>query len=294
MTKIYFDELYSVVVENLRRAKKEVKIAVAWINFDLYDRIFQYLLGNGVKLNIIINDDFINSRHNSRIDDLTNKGANIKKIRMPHYTNRMHHKLCVIDNRIVLTGSYNWSKNAARNFENLVEINDPTCAKKVNDEFSYIWDTPMEELKILQSLPKCKCCREVELKLLILHLCMDKHENTEYKLVSFCGCDNYSLLENDYLSAGFYYSLQGIIEHYDDMIEQYNDEKNQLEMEFDDAIQSFLTQTFNDKEIDAIGVIKEDVTPFNYETIYTTNIMWKKRFKSAIIEDFYDATFDLV
>lgn len=70
MTKIYFDELYSVVINNLKTAKKEVKIAVAWINFDLYGRYFDSLLSKNVNLTIIINDDFINSKYDKQIDDL--------------------------------------------------------------------------------------------------------------------------------------------------------------------------------------------------------------------------------
>ncbi|WP_285396082.1 phospholipase D-like domain-containing protein [Lysinibacillus sp. fls2-241-R2A-57] len=294
MTEIYFDELYSVVVNNLKRAKEEVKVAVAWINFDLYNRIFQELLSKGVRLSIIINDDFINFKHNDKIQNLINNGANVKKIKMPRYNNRMHNKICIIDNQIVLTGSYNWSKNAANNFENLVVIEEKVCANKVNREFEYIWNTPKEELSKLQEVEYCKQCNDFLLNLIVIKFNVDKYEHAEYKLVRYCGCDKYSIIKSDYLDVRFETTLNGIIDQFEDDKLDFPDEIDQLKMLYDNSIQVLLTSVFEDEKIDAIGIISGEVLPFNYETIYQTNIYWKKRFKSNLIEDSYEEIFDLL
>lgn len=48
----------------------------------------------------------------------------------------MHHKFVVIDRRYVVTGSYNWSRNAERsNSENLLIVDDPTLAEQYLKEF---------------------------------------------------------------------------------------------------------------------------------------------------------------
>ena len=48
----------------------------------------------------------------------------------------MHNKYCVIDDKIVITGSFNWSFQAANyNFENIVVIESPEIAEKFKKQF---------------------------------------------------------------------------------------------------------------------------------------------------------------
>jgi phosphatidylserine/phosphatidylglycerophosphate/cardiolipin synthase-like enzyme len=52
----------------------------------------------------------------------------------------MHHKVIVIDDRTVITGSYNFTKSAERdNDENLVIVDDPTLARAYLDEFERVY-----------------------------------------------------------------------------------------------------------------------------------------------------------
>jgi phosphatidylserine/phosphatidylglycerophosphate/cardiolipin synthase-like enzyme len=52
----------------------------------------------------------------------------------------MHHKVIIIDDRIVMTGSYNFSSNADRyNDENLVIIDDPVVAQQYIQEFDRVY-----------------------------------------------------------------------------------------------------------------------------------------------------------
>lgn len=48
----------------------------------------------------------------------------------------MHNKFCVIDNQVVITGSYNWSDNAEfKNDENVTVEHDPKQATKYSVEY---------------------------------------------------------------------------------------------------------------------------------------------------------------
>ena len=48
----------------------------------------------------------------------------------------MHDKFCVIDNQLVITGSYNWSDNAEfKNDENITIEKDPNQASSFSEEF---------------------------------------------------------------------------------------------------------------------------------------------------------------
>jgi len=52
----------------------------------------------------------------------------------------MHNKFAIIDNRILLTGSYNWTFSANhRNDENLMVINDPVVISRYQNYFEKLW-----------------------------------------------------------------------------------------------------------------------------------------------------------
>jgi phosphatidylserine/phosphatidylglycerophosphate/cardiolipin synthase-like enzyme len=52
----------------------------------------------------------------------------------------MHHKFAIIDNRILLTGSYNWTFSANhRNDENLMVIDDPEIIEIFQNQFINLW-----------------------------------------------------------------------------------------------------------------------------------------------------------
>ena len=52
----------------------------------------------------------------------------------------MHHKFAVIDRRVVLTGSYNWTRSAAKsNFEDLLIIRDAAVVNAYGQRFERLW-----------------------------------------------------------------------------------------------------------------------------------------------------------
>ena len=53
---------------------------------------------------------------------------------------KLHHKLAVIDNRTVITGSFNWSPSAAhQNDETLLVIDSPLLAAHFSHEMDRLW-----------------------------------------------------------------------------------------------------------------------------------------------------------
>ncbi|MFH1064425.1 MAG: phospholipase D-like domain-containing protein [Candidatus Woesearchaeota archaeon] len=52
----------------------------------------------------------------------------------------MHHKVFIIDEKVVVTGSFNPSSNADKNNdENLLIIHDPIVAAEFLEEFERVW-----------------------------------------------------------------------------------------------------------------------------------------------------------
>jgi phosphatidylserine/phosphatidylglycerophosphate/cardiolipin synthase-like enzyme len=67
-------------------------------------------------------------------------------IRKDNNSGVMHHKIFIIDNETVITGSFNPSENADwKNDENILIIHDKYVAERYSEEFKYIWNFHTEE-----------------------------------------------------------------------------------------------------------------------------------------------------
>ena len=57
----------------------------------------------------------------------------------------MHNKFAIIDNRTLITGSFNWTPTAdQKNEENLLIMTDEALIKKYQKRFEYLWERGRE------------------------------------------------------------------------------------------------------------------------------------------------------
>lgn len=132
--KVYFHDLEGVVKEYLSRAQTSVRICVAWITYDRYAETFARLVAKGVLIEIILNDDHINER------GFPQQIAGVRQRRLKANEGLMHSKFCVIDDHVVLTGSFNWSASAEKHHENLqVSTHDYPLASDYIRRFEELW-----------------------------------------------------------------------------------------------------------------------------------------------------------
>lgn len=94
------------------------------------DELFDILIdkaNQGVVVSVIVADHSDNEKLNF---DLLNHipTGEVIKIKNVGY-GMMHQKFCIIDRKIVINGSYNWSKNAKNNHENVIVTNLETRNK---------------------------------------------------------------------------------------------------------------------------------------------------------------------
>lgn len=62
------------------------------------------------------------------------------QVRLDRRSADMHHKVAIIDNRIILTVSFNWSVSANEdNNENLLVIDSRSWATRYEAEFQRVW-----------------------------------------------------------------------------------------------------------------------------------------------------------
>ncbi len=126
----HFENLEKQVLDAINEAKVSICVAMAWFtNEKIKDKLVAKKQ-SGVDIDIVIYDDGINKK----------KGVDLSSL--PHTSIKgsrngiMHDKFCVIDNQVVVCGSYNWTTSAeTRNDEFVTILKDPESATKFSLEF---------------------------------------------------------------------------------------------------------------------------------------------------------------
>jgi len=137
-------EVYFSLSNNPQKAIiKNINQAQAFINIAMYvftDKEITASLVNarerGVKIRVYLDKSQIESSYSvSRL--LVQKGI---KVRISTNNYIMHNKFAIIDNCLLLTGSYNWTFSANnRNDENLMVIDDPELIEIFQNQFVNLW-----------------------------------------------------------------------------------------------------------------------------------------------------------
>jgi len=107
----------------------------------------------GVKVRVYLDRSQIESTYSvSRL--LVQKGI---KVRISTNNYIMHNKFAIIDNRLLLTGSYNWTFSAnSRNDENLIVIDDPEVISIFQNQFVNLWTNKYSSARTKELFSKAK------------------------------------------------------------------------------------------------------------------------------------------
>lgn len=109
---VHFKNIRAKIIETLETANAEVLIAVAWFTDEIIIQVLNDCADRGVNISIIIYDDKINNKN--LFKNLFKKKAKIRLSKK-----MMHNKFCIIDDNVVINGSYNWTYSAKTNDENI-------------------------------------------------------------------------------------------------------------------------------------------------------------------------------
>lgn len=132
----FFQNIEYQIIKNLNLAQSRILIAVAWFTNNSISN--EILKKKDLDIEILVDDNNTN-KNSINIKNLLKSGIDItfiKDINKQYYL--MHNKFCIIDNRIVITGSYNWTKNANSNDENISIFDDEVNARYYTQEFRRI------------------------------------------------------------------------------------------------------------------------------------------------------------
>lgn len=133
INKLEYQKIEKLLMVNIVKTNSNLKIAVAWFtNPNLFAVLIQ-LLNREVEVELILSNEeinFINPKIN--YDNFIQAGG---KLYAGKSSNLMHNKFCIIDNRYLINGSYNWTLKAEHNnYENVVLTDSLNL---VNDFKSY-------------------------------------------------------------------------------------------------------------------------------------------------------------
>ena len=138
--KAYFspgDDCLNHILELIDGCENSLDICVFTISDD---RIKNALLNahvENVAIRVISDNDKLKDE-GSDIKELSQRGIAVKIDTTPYH---MHHKFMIVDGKILLTGSYNWTRSAARfNQENVLSMQDANVISSFQEHFDELWE----------------------------------------------------------------------------------------------------------------------------------------------------------
>lgn len=135
------DEIYNLIVKKIEEAQTSVFVAASWFtDHNLFDALLKkYDEGSAIDIRIILD----NNKDNFYLPfkKLVDKSAKVKLVKKASSYGRMHNKFCIIDEQKLISGSYNWSKNArTNNDENIIYTEDQQTVAEFLDKFNALYE----------------------------------------------------------------------------------------------------------------------------------------------------------
>lgn len=140
MERAYFSDIRKRIIPCLNNATRKIQVAMAWFTSnELFEALIN-ALSRDVDVELILLDHAINYMYYAPdFNDFINAGGKLH-IAGPE-VGFMHHKFCVIDDSIAITGSYNWTYYAeTRNVENIIISDNSDIVKLFSSEFQRLQD----------------------------------------------------------------------------------------------------------------------------------------------------------
>lgn len=170
MQKALFDTIGESIIDSINKAKRSIHIAMAWFTNDaIYCALLTALRDRQINVELVLLDDVINWQpYAPNFSEIIKAGGSI------YIANRnigfMHHKFCVVDNTITITGSYNWTYYAeSRNIENVLITDNVTVADQYEKEF----------IRIKSILSKATECPKYDQETI------EQIENVDYEMLNY-------------------------------------------------------------------------------------------------------------
>lgn len=125
-----------IIVKRIRKAKRSIVFMAFSFTSDPIGEAMITCAKEGISVTGLFEKHGTNSRE-SEYNKFRAEGI---PVHLDHNKKNMHHKVIIIDDEIVIMGSYNFSRNASRtNDENVLIIENAEIAKKFLAEFHHLY-----------------------------------------------------------------------------------------------------------------------------------------------------------
>lgn len=138
--EVFVQNIEQVILENFDNAKKSIVIVVAWFtNPKIISKLIELKKYRHLDIQIIVDENEINKKYffEPHLPNLEKVGVDVKR---QHLTKFNHNKFSIIDNETIITGSYNYTNKANKNFENIVIEHDAKIADFYSRIFKFFSD----------------------------------------------------------------------------------------------------------------------------------------------------------
>jgi hypothetical protein len=126
-------EIKHRIIAEIQKASKNIFLAMAWFT----DRDIANAIINAKRRNINVDIILSSNAQNETVKQMFhNANVSIHAFETGDERGMMHHKFCLLDNKISINGSYNYSYNASNNnVENIQVSDDPDIYRQLFSEF---------------------------------------------------------------------------------------------------------------------------------------------------------------
>ena len=148
--EVHYSDILLQIQNQLALAKHSVKVAVSgFTNYAVFKQL-KDLASQGLDIHVVINNDLVNNGgYCLNFNELIKAGVHISLVEYPHL---LHHKFCIIDDNVVINGSYNWTRFSGKNYENIMIFKDDTyITESFINEFERIKENA--EYKDIKAMP---------------------------------------------------------------------------------------------------------------------------------------------
>jgi phosphatidylserine/phosphatidylglycerophosphate/cardiolipin synthase-like enzyme len=126
------------LVHTIQQSRQHIDVAVYQITSTELASALVAAKDRGVRIRILTDQENLQSS-GPALRILRTSGVAIRSLGVVEQS-LMHNKFAVFDDRVVATGSYNWTQSAERaNYENLVLLDDSEVVTRFQREFNRLW-----------------------------------------------------------------------------------------------------------------------------------------------------------
>ncbi len=156
---VHFSNIRNEIIGQLKKASHEIRVAIAWLTDEDIIRTLTQRAESGLNVTVVMSESKENFRNTSKWKAFLRCAGKLY-IAAPKF---LHHKFCIIDDKTIINGSYNWTYFAHSNDENILIISlastiqeDSKLLFAFKTKYNFICEKAAQQINDVSELNKFK------------------------------------------------------------------------------------------------------------------------------------------